>query len=63
MWRPHTGDDASGRDLFAEGDCDEVFLSLMTHLGWLDRLVAVRDRLPESNRALLDAAVAHSSTK
>jgi hypothetical protein len=49
-------DDAeSRRDDFAQGDCDEVFLELMHHLGWLDDLAGLLDRnqLPEPSGALL----------
>lgn len=43
-----------GGDLFLGGDCDSVFLDIIQGMGWLPRLSAVRDRLPEANQKLLD---------
>eukprot|EP00930_Biecheleria_cincta_P096670 TRINITY_DN88491_c0_g1_i1.p1 TRINITY_DN88491_c0_g1~~TRINITY_DN88491_c0_g1_i1.p1 ORF type:complete len:422 (+),score=69.85 TRINITY_DN88491_c0_g1_i1:59-1324(+) len=47
------GPDAS-RDVFV-GDrpCDEVFFEMIQLLGWHHRLHAVRDRLPQQNKALV----------
>jgi NAD-dependent deacetylase sirtuin 2 len=41
------------RDFFARGNCDEVFLELMEHLGWTDELVAILDILPPSSASLV----------
>jgi hypothetical protein len=43
------------RDYFEEGNCEEVFLQLMDHLGWLDELEPLleEDNLPESSAQLL----------
>lgn len=40
---------SAARDVFCEGECDEVFLALIEHLGWLDDLDAVSGRLPEES--------------
>jgi NAD+-dependent protein deacetylase sirtuin 2 len=37
---------AAGRDLFAQGDCDAVFLALIQELGWMDDLWEKRHDLP-----------------
>lgn len=42
-----------GRDLWARGSCDEVFLDLIHHLGWMDDLKAKSDLLPPQSAALL----------
>ena len=41
---------SSGRDVFAQGECDDVFLELMGHLGWHDDLAKLAERLPEQSR-------------
>lgn len=43
------------RDFFARGDCEEMILELMTHLGWLPDLKPLLDHnlLPESSAQLL----------
>jgi NAD-dependent SIR2 family protein deacetylase len=49
----------SKRDYFAQGDCDEVVLELMTRLGWLDDLTPLLETqlLPESSSRLLRGRV------
>jgi NAD+-dependent protein deacetylase sirtuin 2 len=42
-----------GRDFFAQGECDHVFLELISELGWLDDLVVASDTLPETSRVRL----------
>lgn len=44
------------RDYFAEGNCEDVLLELMTHLGWLDELdpLLSNGQLPESSTRLLE---------
>lgn len=42
------------RDFFAQGTCDQVFLNLITELGWLDDLVAKKDILPSSSVELIE---------
>ena len=51
-----TGDirtSASGRDFFAQGDCDSVFLDLIQELGWLEELWEKRHDLPPQSADLL----------
>jgi NAD-dependent deacetylase sirtuin 2 len=43
----------NGRDFFAQGECDQIFLDLITELGWLDDLEPIRDDLPEKSQSLL----------
>ena len=43
------------RDYFAQGNCDEVFLNLITELGWLQDLNEVVDNLPQSSIELIEA--------
>lgn len=45
----------SKRDYHAQGNCDEVLLDLMQHLGWIDDLAPLlsSDRLPEGSAQLL----------
>ena len=43
----------SERDFFAQGNCDEVFLNLIEHLGWMDDLEAKMDLLPPQSAELL----------
>lgn len=45
-----------GRDYFAQGNCDEVFLNLIKELGWLDNLVAKKHLLPPKSQELLNLA-------
>lgn len=47
------GSERAKRDLFVRGDCDDVFLQLAAHLGWVDGLEAVADKLPEQSRERL----------
>ena len=42
------------RDFFAQGPCDQVFLHLISELGWLDDLKAKRDLLPEASVKLIE---------
>jgi NAD-dependent deacetylase sirtuin 2 len=44
------------RDFFAKGNCEEVFLELIQHLGWMDDLVAILDVLPPSSASLVRQA-------
>ena len=46
------GPDAA-RDLFAQGDADQVFLELMDHLGWVDELDSRWAELPEQSQERL----------
>jgi hypothetical protein len=51
-----TGDirtSSSGRDFFAQGDCDSVFLDLIQELGWLEELWEKRHDLPPQSADLL----------
>lgn len=45
------------RDVFVRGDCDDVFLELMGHLGWTDALheYAQADVLPSASQQRLSA--------
>jgi len=44
---------ACGRDYFAQGKCDEVFLDLIRQLGWMDDLKKNSHLLPEGSAELL----------
>ena len=44
--------------VFAQGECDDIFLELMTHLGWLDDLEPLIELLPEKSVARLRRAIA-----
>jgi NAD-dependent deacetylase sirtuin 2 len=44
---------ANGRDFFAQGSCDEVFLDLIKELGWMDDLKQVSHLLPQASADLL----------
>lgn len=44
---------ANGRDYFAKGSCDEVFLDLARELGWKEDLDKISHFLPESSANLL----------
>ena len=46
------GGDAT-RDVFAQGDCDDVFLKLIDLLGWRSDLLASQASLPEASKAKL----------
>ena len=41
------------RDVFAQGDCDDVFLRLVDLLGWRSELLASAPLLPDASRAKL----------
>lgn len=43
------------RDFFGRGPCDQVFLDLITELGWLDDLVAMKDLLPDMSVKLIES--------
>lgn len=45
------------RDFFGGGNCEDVCLDLMTHLGWLEDLRPLIDELPESSKVLLRRAL------
>jgi NAD-dependent deacetylase sirtuin 2 len=52
------------RDFFGQGNCENVALELMEHLGWLDKLKPLLEKseLPESSCALLrEQLQAHAS--
>ena len=49
---------AGGRDVFAQGECDQVFLELMDHLGWHDELAALAGALPEQSQQRLSRLLA-----
>lgn len=46
-----------GRDLFVQGNCDEIFLELIQHLGWLDDLAKMADQLPPNSFELVRQAI------
>ena len=48
---------ASVRTLFVQGECDQVFLELICHLGWLESLAHEEcvAALPEHSRQRLEA--------
>ncbi|KAL9184712.1 hypothetical protein ACHAXT_012682 [Thalassiosira profunda] len=46
------GPDAD-RDFFVQGNCDDVFLELITEMGWLEDLSKVTDNLPEGSGDLI----------
>lgn len=55
-------DSSDCRDVFARGECDQVFLELIGHLGFTEDLVAMRDQLPEqSQRHLAEFLAARES--
>ena len=43
------------RDYFAKGACDDIFLELMDHLGWLDDLATLIDELPSGSVDILQS--------
>ena len=45
--------DGSGRDFFAQGNCDQVFLDLIKELGWYDDLKLKKHLLPPKSQDLL----------
>eukprot|EP00978_Attheya_sp_CCMP212_P003189 scaffold6581_cov57-Attheya_sp.AAC.17 len=51
----------SSRDFFAQGFCDNVFLELMDHLGWLKDIA--HDKLPEASASLLRERIARASAE
>jgi NAD-dependent SIR2 family protein deacetylase len=53
------------RDYFAQGDCDEVLLELMAHLGWLDDLAPLLEGklLPESSTLVLRGRLERGTAK
>lgn len=44
----------SKRDFFASGNCDEIFLDLICHLGWFDYVQEFVHELPEQSRLLVE---------
>mmetsp|Transcript_42775 Transcript_42775/g.62428 ORF Transcript_42775/g.62428 Transcript_42775/m.62428 type:complete len:684 (-) Transcript_42775:436-2487(-) len=52
----------STRDFFGQGKCDEVFLELMLHLGWIDELKGLADDLPEESAKTLRDRLASANT-
>jgi NAD+-dependent protein deacetylase sirtuin 2 len=59
----HCRTSATGRDLFAQGDCDAVFLHLIQELGWMEDLWERRNDLPPSSADLLRRHVKQSADK
>jgi NAD-dependent SIR2 family protein deacetylase len=53
------GEDAV-RDLFFQGNCDDVFLELTEHLGWLDDINAKIDLLPTKSAELVREKMSES---
>ena len=51
---PAAGHAAGRCDVFAQGECDAVFLELMGLLGWRDDLKAMAGDLPEQSQARLE---------
>jgi NAD-dependent deacetylase sirtuin 2 len=49
------------RDFFAKGNCEDVFLELIQHLGWMDDLVAIVDVLPPSSASLVRQATGEAT--
>jgi len=49
---------SSSRDLFAQGDCESVFLALIVELGWLNDLVEQLPTLPVASKDLVRQAQA-----
>jgi NAD-dependent deacetylase sirtuin 2 len=49
----HQSEAATGRDYFAQGSCDEVFLDLIKELNWKEDLDKISNLLPESSAELL----------
>lgn len=45
------------RDFWGRGNCENVVLELMQHLGWLEDLRPLVDEVPESSRDLLRRAL------
>jgi len=41
------------RDIFAQGDCENVFLDLMSLLGWESELASLCDRIPDTSSLLV----------
>jgi len=41
------------RDFFAKGNCDDIFLELISELGWLSDISQILDQLPESSANLV----------
>ena len=43
-------------DVLLLGSCDDVCVQLAKSLGWLERLVALRDQMAPASREVVDAA-------
>ena len=58
-----TSSNTGGRDYFAAGNCDDVLLDLMEHLGWLPDLESLLtdQQLPESSATMLQERLATTS--
>mmetsp|Transcript_13690 Transcript_13690/g.15208 ORF Transcript_13690/g.15208 Transcript_13690/m.15208 type:complete len:476 (+) Transcript_13690:98-1525(+) len=54
-WQVGLDVDEEDRDFFGQGNCENVCLELMEHLGWLDKLRPLLDQheLPDASAALL----------
>jgi len=51
----HVRTSLTGRDLWAQGDCDNVFLELIYHLGWMNDLEAKSHLLPPTSAELISS--------
>ena len=51
------------RDCFIQGSCDEVFLDLVTELGWLEDLNEAINNLPEDSVNLMIAKMNENDEK
>jgi NAD-dependent deacetylase sirtuin 2 len=53
------------RDYFGQGNCEDVVLELMDHLGWLDKLEPLldRDELPKASAILLRERIKQRNTR
>jgi NAD-dependent SIR2 family protein deacetylase len=53
----------ASRDLFAQGDCESVFLALIVELGWLEDLTARLPSLPAASQRLVHLAQAQQKAR
>jgi NAD+-dependent protein deacetylase sirtuin 2 len=51
---PATSSNRRHRDIFLQGTCDEIFLELIEHLGWLQDIQQVVDVLPPDSAKLIN---------
>lgn len=50
-------DDPSSGDIFAAGDCDEVFLAMAKELDWLQDLSLYKEQMAPNSQKLLTIAL------